>query len=319
MARFDLTTFGEGVLRLSVAAGQRIETATTFDVNVSGTEANIAGALSRLGWRCGWVSALPDTPPGRRVINAYRSHDIDLSAVVMRSEGRVSCYYVEYANPPRPIKIYYDRENSCLTQMPPEDVDWDYLLDTRHLHMSGLTVPLSDYTEAIISQALEKARNKGITTSFDINYRKLLWPEAKAREKLLSLAAEVDILFCGRRDAEKVLGCEGEPEQIIQQLAEMTNARNIVVSLSSEGVIGWDGKDYYREDAKKVWIIDRIGAGDAMVAGILHGWMNESLAQGLKYGVVMAALALSQVGDVVITHSRELVSLLDGDAADIVR
>ncbi|SVC62076.1 uncharacterized protein METZ01_LOCUS314930, partial [marine metagenome] len=63
MARFDLTTFGEGVLRLSVAAGQRIETATTFDVNVSGTEANIAGALSRLGWRCGWVSALPDTPP----------------------------------------------------------------------------------------------------------------------------------------------------------------------------------------------------------------------------------------------------------------
>ena len=56
-----------------------------------------------------------------------------------------------------------------------------------------------------------------------------------------------------------------------------------------------------------------------MVAGILHGWMNESLAQGLKYGVVMAALALSQVGDVVITHSRELVSLLDGDAVDIVR
>ncbi len=319
MARFDLTTFGEGVLRLSVPAGQRIETATTFDVNVSGTEANIAGALSRLGWKCGWVSALPDTPPGRRVINAYRNHDIDLSAVVMRPEGRVSCYYVEYANPPRPIKIYYDRKGSCFARLSHQDVDWDYLLDTRHLHLSGLTVPLSENTETIITRALERAREKGITTSFDINYRKLLWSEAEAREKLLSLAADVDILFCGRRDADLVFGCQGEPEEIVEQLAELTRARNIVVSLSSDGVIGWDGTDFHREDARRVWIVDRIGAGDAMIAGVLHGWSRESLAKGLRYGTVMAALALSQVGDTVITHASELESLLEGDAADIVR
>ena len=319
MPRFDVTTYGEGVLRLSVPAGQRIETAANFDVHVAGTEANVVGALSRLGWTCGWVSALPDTPPGRRVQHAYRAHGTDLSSVVWREGGRVSSVYVEYAHPPRPIKIYYDRKESCFTQMTAEDVDWDYLLDTRHLHLSGLTVPLSTDTAEIIELALTRAKENGITTSFDVNYRNLLWSTDEARDRLLPLLNGVDILFCGRRDAEAVFGCEGEPEDIIGQVVDLTSASNIVVSLGSEGVIGWDGAGIYREDAKRVWIVDRIGAGDAMVAGVLHGWMKGSLADGLQYGAVMAALALSQHGDTVVTHARELETLRSGDAADIVR
>ena len=272
-----------------------------------------------MGWSCGWVSALPDTPPGRRVLHAFRSHGIDLSAVVMRSEGRVSCYYVEYANAPRPIRIYYDRKESCLTRLSPGDVDWDYLLDTRHLHMSGITVPLSDNTEAIVTRALTQAQEHGITTSFDINYRRLLWPEAEARDRLLPLVSGVDVLFCSRRDTENVLGCRGEPEEAVRQLAGMTGARNVVISLADAGVIGWDGTGCHRVEARRAWIVDRIGAGDAMVAGILHGWMQGSLAKGLRYGALMAALALSQVGDAVITDREELEGLLEGEAADIVR
>lgn len=319
MARLDLTTFGEGGLRLSVPAGQRIETAMSFDVEVSGTEANVAGALARLGWKCGWVSALPETPPGRRVLNACRNNGIDVSAVAMRAEGRVSCYYVEYAHPPRPVRIYYDRKDSCLARLNPDDVDWDYLLDTRHLHMSGLTVPLSGHTAAIVARALEQARRQGISTSFDVNYRKLLWPAAEAGERLLPLMAGVDVLFCGRRDAESLFGCQGEPEELAVELAERTGARNVVISLSSDGAVGWDGSDMHREDARRVRIVDRIGAGDAMVAGVLHGWMKGSLARGLRYGTTMAALALSQFGETVVTHESELDSLLDGDSADIVR
>ncbi len=319
MARLDLTTFGEGGLRLSVPAGRRIETATAFDVDVSGTEANVAGALSRLGWKCGWVSALPDTPPGRRVLNACRGNGIDVSAVVMRAEGRVGCYYVEYAHPPRPVRIYYDRKDSCLARLRPDEVDWEYLLDTRHLHMSGLTVPLSANAEAIVARALEDARRRGVSTSFDVNHRELLWPAAEAAERLLPLVAEVDVLFCGRRDGEALFGCRGEPEEVARRLAARTGARNVVVSLSGDGVVGWDGSDMRREDARPVRIVDRIGAGDAMVAGVLHGWMKGSLADGLRYGTVMAALALSQVGETVVTHGAELESLLDGAADDIVR
>jgi len=91
MPRFDVTTFGEGGLRLSVPTGQRIETAAQFEVNIAGAEANVTGALSRLGWNCGWISGLPNTPAGRRVANEYRGVGLDLSAVVWRDARIVVC------------------------------------------------------------------------------------------------------------------------------------------------------------------------------------------------------------------------------------
>lgn len=317
--RFDLTTFGEGVIRLSVPVGQRIETTSRFDVDVSGTEANVASALSRLGWRCGWVSALPDTPPGRRVEQCFRPHGVDLSALIWRKEGRVSTYYVEYSGPPRPTMIYYDRKDSCFAKLTPDDIDWDYLLDTRHLHLSGLAVPLSQGSEEIISLALARAREKGITTSFDVNYRKLLWSTDEAREKLLELAQGVDLLFLARRDAESIFGCKGEVKDVIERLGRMTGAHNIVMSLASEGVAGWDGCSIQQQAACEVEIIDRIGAGDAMISGVLHGWFGGSLSKGLRYGSMMAALAMSQSGEAVVTNKEELERLLSTDHIDIYR
>ena len=78
MPRFDVTSIGEGQLRLCVPAGKRLEQVTQFDVFVSGTEANVVGLLSRLGWRSGFITSLPDGPLGRRVLNEYRMAGIDL-------------------------------------------------------------------------------------------------------------------------------------------------------------------------------------------------------------------------------------------------
>ena len=68
MPRFDVTTIGEGQLRYCVPAGTRLEQATSLDVFVTGTEGNVTSLLSRLGWRCGWVSfsARPIRARGRR-------------------------------------------------------------------------------------------------------------------------------------------------------------------------------------------------------------------------------------------------------------
>ncbi len=319
MPRFDVTTFGEGGLRLSVPAGQRIETAAQFEVNIAGAEANVAGALARLGWNCGWVSGLPNTPAGRRVTNEYRGAGLDLSAVVWRDEGRVSVYYVEYAEPPRPIQVAYDRQNSCCALLTPDDIDWDYLLDTRHVHMSGITAPLSDSCGEVVALALERAHANGVTTSFDVNYRHLLWSPEEARQGLSRIFESLDILVCRRRDAEEVFGLSGTPEEIVAQLGDLTSASRIVVSLSEDGMIARDGGDFHHVPAKRVNIVDRIGAGDAMVAGVLHGALQGDFAKGLRYGQVMAALAMSQHGDLVVTTQDEIDVLLDNDAGGIAR
>ena len=319
MPRFDVTTIGEGQLRYSVPLGAHLERASQLDVNVTGTEANVTSLLSRLGWRCGWVSALPRNPLGKRVADEYAQSGLDLSAVVWRDGGRLAIYYVEFGSPPKGTQVYYDRKGTCFVNMTREDIDWDYLLDTRLLHISGLSVPLSPSINAILAEAVERARAAAIPVSFDMNYRSRIWTTDEAAAAIAPFLRAIDLLFFARGDAERMYGFRGTPEDIVRQLGELTSASAIVTSLSSDGIIAWDRKSMHIEPAKRIEVVDRIGAGDAMVAGVLHGWLQGDLFKGLRYGVLTAALCLTHYGDGVYTSRAELEDLLDRPDADIVR
>ena len=319
MPRFDVTTLGEGQLRYSVPPGQRLELATQLEVHVACTEANVSSLLARLGWRCGWISGLPNTPLGRRVANEFRLSGLDLSAMVWSDTGRLATYYVEYAVPPRATQVYYDRANTVFTNLTVEQIDWSYLLDTRLLHISGLTMPLSPAIREVLLEAVRQAKAAGVPVSFDMNYRRRVWTPEDARATVLPILGDVAVLFCGRSDARQVFGIEGEPQEIVRQLGDLTSARHIVTSLSGDGLIGWDRQTFHRQPAREVVMLDRIGAGDAMVGGVLHGWLQGDFAKGLRYGALTAALALSQYGDQVITTSEELDALLETSSLDIFR
>jgi len=311
--RFDLTTFGEGGLRLSTSSDQRLEMTTSLDVNLAGAEANVACALSRLGRRCGWISGLPDSPLGRRVVNGYRQHGLDLNALVWFDSGRLSTYFVEYAQPPRPIQVYYDRRNSCFTNLRPEQIDWDYLLDTRLIHLTGITVPLSPDSTTIVSEAIQRAKVAGVPVSFDVNYRRTLWSAEEATQTLRPLIEGIELLFCSHRDAIELFDCAGSCEDCLTQLAEQCGARHVIMSSSDSGISAYiDGIVLY-QPVLPVTIVDRLGAGDGMAAGVLHGWLEDDFAKGLQYGAAMASLALSQQGEQVITTNTELHSLLAAD------
>jgi 2-dehydro-3-deoxygluconokinase len=319
MPRFDATTIGEGQLRLSVPAGTRLEKTYQLTVNAAGTEGNVTSLLSRLGWNCGWVSSLPKGPLGRRVVREYSTAGLDISAVVWRDSGRLATYYVEYANPPRSTQVIYDRKNSCFANLTVDDIDWDYLLDTRLLHLSGITIALSDSMREILLEAIRRAKAKGVKVSFDMNYRSLLWTPEEAAEGVKPVFEAVDVLFLARGDAQRMFGFEGTSQEIVEQIASLTSASHIVTSLGSDGLIGWDREEFYHQPAREVGILDRIGAGDAMVGGVLHGWLQNDFAKAIRYGVLTAALALSQWGEQIVTNFDEVESLLDANGTDISR
>jgi 2-dehydro-3-deoxygluconokinase len=116
-----------------------------------------------------------------------------------------------------------------------------------------------------------------------------------------------------------LFGLQGEPEDILLQLGRLSRAQYLVTSVSEEGLLGWDRNQIQHQPARKVEIIDRIGAGDAMIAGVLHGWLGGDFFKGLRYGALTAALALSQYGDLVITNLQELEELMESDRPDILR
>lgn len=310
MTRFDVTTFGESMLRLSVPVGRPLELTSHLDMNIAGSESNVLAVLAQLGHRTSWASSLPENALGRLAANQFRLRGIDLSGVIWRENGRLGKYFVEMVAPPRVIQVIYDRENSCVTKMTPAEVDWNALLDTRLIHLSGITPALSAGCQAIVQQTVSMAQAANIPVSFDVNYRSKLWSPSEAAEVLLPLMKGTAILFCAKRDAELLYGLSGTTEEVIEQLAELTQAQHIVVSVGSDGVIGWDGQEFIYQSAYETMIIDALGAGDALAAGVINGWLADDFAQGLQMGAALAAMALGQVGDMVVVTPSALDDLL---------
>jgi 2-dehydro-3-deoxygluconokinase len=314
-ARFDVTTFGEMLLRLSVPSGERLEHAHQFNVHPAGAEANVVTLLARLDRKTCWTGALPDNSLGRLAVNALRVAGVSTGEVIWDRSGRMGTYYVEFGEPPRGTQVTYDRAYSCASQMQADEIAWDSLLDTRLLHLTGITPALSPSCRMIVTEAIRHAKERQIPVSFDVNYRQKLWTEAEARENLLPLIQNVEILFCSQTDAQRLFDCHGTMREVAQCLLDLSRARCVVVSFGDQGALLGNGNEWQHEPARSTRIVDRLGAGDALAAGVLHGWLDGDLASGLRYGVTLAALALSQFGDMVITNKAELLSLAQGSSA----
>jgi len=325
--RFDLVSLGESMLRLSVPAGRRLDDTRMLEMELAGAESNVSVALARLGWRVGWVSRLPDHALADAILRALRSDGVDISAVKHVPDERLGTYFIEFATAPRTTQVIYDRADSAASHMSIRDIDWDYLLNTRVLHLTGITAALSDSCYDLLVEVVRRARAAGVAVSFDVNYRAKLWDADMAGKKLRPLIAEADILFCKGADAAALFGCHGEPRQLMMELKLITKAHALFCTFGEHGAALLSGDDFITEPAMPVQIIDRIGSGDAFAAGVLDGWLSghelqptvSVLHEGLRHGVALAAIALSQFGDRVLSSRVELNAMLNSEHRDISR
>ena len=326
--RFDFVSLGESMLRLSVPTGKRLDDTRQLDMEVAGAESNVSVALARLGWRTGWVSRMPDHALSQAVIRALRSDGVDVSAVKYVPNERLGTYFIEYAAPPRATQVIYDRADSAASHMTTADVDWGYLLNARILHLTGITAALSENCYELIVEAIKRARAAGVLVSFDVNYRARLWTATTAGEKLRPLIAQADLLLCKGADASALFGCRGEPRQLMIELKELTRASAVFCTFGDQGAALLSGDEFVSQPALPVQIVDRIGSGDAFAAGVLDGWLSRdsssantmsALREGLRRGVALAAIALSQYGDRVLSSRAELNTVLNSERLDISR
>lgn len=317
--RFDVSTFGECMLRLSVPVGARLCDARSLDVEAGGAESNVAVALARLGRRACWWSRLPATALGDAVLRTLRSDGVDVSAVTRTDEGRLGTYFIELATPPRASQVIYDRAGSTASQITPADLPWAQLLDATILHLTGITAALGAGPLAAVAEALPRARAAGVRASFDVNYRARLWDAATAGTRLRPLLEQVDILFCKSADAALLFGCQGEPREQLEQLRAISSATTLFMTFGERGAMALHDGQLFAQPALPVQIVDRIGSGDAFAAGVLDGLLEGDPELALRRGVALAAIALTQHGDRVLTTRAELDNVLARSGSDVAR
>ena len=226
---------------------------------------------------------------------------------------------MEFAAAPRAIQVIYDRANAAVSFLTPADIDWAYLLDTRVLHLTGITAALSEGCYDIVKEACQRAREQTVTVSFDVNYRSKLWSPEVARERLEPLLKSVDILICGEGDAQTVFNISGSPESVLQQLHDLSGSAHVVLTRSDEGSATLVDGELVQLEAGTVEMVDRLGAGDAFTAGVIDGFLTGDLVEGMKRGTALAGLALTQHGDMISTSRQELEQLLNNTQVRLVR
>jgi 2-dehydro-3-deoxygluconokinase len=315
-----VSTFGEAMLRLSVASGDRLEDALAYEVHVAGAEANVAYALARVGITSRWASALPRNPLGRRVANTLASGGVDVSAIHWPADARVGTYFVEFSPSPRPTQVVYDRRRSAIAEAAVSDYDWDHVLDATAFHTSGVTPALSAQARAAVLHAVGEARRRGLFVSYDVNYRRQLWSPEEAAALLREVAPMLDLLVVRAGDAELVFGLEGDPDGMAAALRADLGVPLVVVTNGAHGVVAAADGTMLHQPSIQVEIVDRIGAGDAFAAGLLWGILGEGSVQaGLERGVAMASLKMTLRGDLFRLEAADVLALCAGQTPWIDR
>ena len=299
MTAYDLTTFGEAQIRLTVPMGDRLATCRGLRLTPAGSEANVAGLLAQLGRRTGFASVIPHGDLAQRFIDEYRGVGVDLSHCV-RCEGRMALYFMEPGDPPLPAKVLYDRLYTKFREITPETFDWDALLDTQVLFVTGITAALTESTGRTVAYAVSEAAKRGVKVALDTNYRVHLWTPKKARSVLEPLLEFVSVLSCSRLDGVKVFGMQGDGPAVNAALRERYRLDHVVSTDSTAGCYycGVEGQRIYA--VEPVHVTDRPGAGDAFVGGVLHGYLGANVMEGVNYGLRTSKFALTHHGD--LTH-----------------
>lgn len=315
----DLVTFGETMLRFSPPDNERIETTTELEVRAAGAESNVAVAASRLGAEAVWTSKLPDSPLGRRVVSELESHGVK-TAPVWSDEGRQGTYYLEFAGEPRGTNVIYDRADAAVTTARAEELPTDRIGEAEWFYTSGITPALSDTLEATTEKLLQSAQEAGTKTAFDLNYRSKLWSPEEAREVLTDLFEHIDVLVTAVRDARKVLGTEGDPEEIARGLAEEWGFETVVLTVGAEGALACHEEEITKQPAVETDTYDPIGTGDAFVGAFLAKRIaGGEISKALEHGAATAALKRTIPGDVAVVTPEEVERVIEAEGSGISR
>ena len=326
---FDVITFGEAMVRLSPPNFRRLEQAQSLDLFVGGAELNTAVGVARLGRRSAWVSRLTNNPLGRLIANRGREAGVNTDHVLWTEEDRVGLYFLEFGAAPRASSVVYDRKGAAIAGIKPGMIPWKNIFEGgRWFHVTGITPALSPGAAETTREALAAAREAGLQTSIDLNYRVKLWSTAEAGKCMVECMRFCDVLITTEEDVARVFGIKGENyEEVAAQLAQRFPLKMVAITLRENPLVwknSWTAILYHqgkvlRTHTHEVEIVDRLGAGDSFAAGLIHGLLEGNPQMALDFGVAASAIKHSLPGDFNWITRQEVESLLKGGGLRISR
>ncbi len=331
-----IVTFGEIMMRLNPEGYLKFLQAERFLATYAGGEANVAVSLANYGNDAAFVTKLPSHEIGQNAVNALRKYGVDTS-LILRGGPRIGVYFIEKGASQRGSKVIYDRDGSSVSLSKREEYNWnDIFRDTDWFHFTGITPALGGELPAICLDAVKTAREKGITVSCDLNYRRKLWTREKAGEVMSKLMPYVDVCIANEEDAKDVFGIvAGDSDiergnidrngyvDVAREIKERFGCRFIAITLRGSisasdnnwsGIL-YDGNTAYFAKNYLVHIVDRVGGGDSFGGALIHAkrkWPND-LQRVIEFAVAGSCLKQTIEFDFNMVSESDIISLMEGN------
>lgn len=334
-------TFGEIMLRLAPEGYYRFVQADKYGATYGGGEANVAVSLANFGLDAAFVTKLPAHEIGQAGVNTLRRFGVDTSFIT-RGGDRVGIYFLEKGASQRPSKVIYDRAGSAIAKATTDDFNWDAIFDGADwFHFTGITPALGDNVAEICLEACKKAKERNITVSCDLNYRKKLWTKEKAGQVMGELCKYVDVCIANEEDAADVFGIKAANtdvtsgkvnhegyKDVAKQLADRFGFKKVAITLRSSisandndwAAMLYENGEYFFSKTYRMHIVDRVGGGDSFGAGLIYAsLMNYAPQETIEFAVAASCLKHSVEGDLNMVSVAEVKNLAGGDASGRVQ
>ena len=325
-------TFGEIMLRLAPEGYNRLFQTPVMNCTFGGGEANVAVSLSNYGIETAFVTKLPKNPIADACVRELKSFGVD-TRFISRGGERMGVYYMEKGASVRPSNVIYDRAHSSIATATKDDFDWNIILGSADwLHFTGITPALSDELTEITLCAVKTAKEKGLTVSCDLNYRKKLWSKEKAGKVMSTLMPYVDVCICNEEDASDVFGISAAGSDIskgslsrdgyvgvAKQLVDRFGFKKVAITLRESfsandndwAAMLYDGKNAHFSTKYSLHIVDRVGGGDSFGGGLIYALLDgKSDEDALEFAVAASALKHTIEGDYNRVSVDEVNSLI---------
>lgn len=333
-----IVTMGEIMLRLSPIGYNKIVQTEAFDIYCGGAEFNVAAGLANFGENVFHISQVPENALGDKVIRYAKGSGINTSYIVSKGD-RLGLYFLEKGTSLRPSKVIYDRANSAISNADIEDFDFDSIFKDAYLfHVSGITPVLSDKCLNLTRKAIKSAKKYGVKISVDLNYRKKLCDYPTFNKIMKEIVKDSYICFGwvnkDNDECFKPVNYDGNIDynyfkEAFEYMHKELNVENVIttlrksISVSKNSLIGIgsNGTDIKTSEEYTFDIVDRVGAGDAFAAGVLHKLVNDfSFQDAMDFGIALSVFKHTILGDCnVADNIEEIEYIMNSTSLNIER
>lgn len=259
-----------------------------------GDTSNAAIAAARSGAEAAMLTAIGEDAAGESFLALWQMEGVDTSLVRRDPDAPTGIYFVTHDERGHHFTFY--RKGSAASRYRAADVPEDALRKANVLHLSGITLGISDSSCDAAFRAIELAREAKVTVSVDTNLRLRLWPLRRASACIHTAVGMADLVFPSLEDAQALTGLE-QPDAIADFYLNLCPL--VLLKLGKEGLLVATRQERRRVPGFVVEAVDATGAGDTLAGAFLaRAVAGDDTWAAARYANAAAALSTTGYGAV---------------------